>query len=79
LMSQLGHFLPHHVAAAAAALPHKADSLQSTGTIRENHAILSNQWFATAGVAFGDREIRRNDRWETIDFYEGLRLSARIV
>jgi hypothetical protein len=45
----------------------------------ENHAILSNQWFATGCVAFGDRENGRNDQWETIDFYEGLRDSARIV
>jgi hypothetical protein len=30
-------------------------------------------------VAFGDWEIRQNDQWETIDFYEGLRHSARIV
>jgi hypothetical protein len=34
---------------------------------RENHAILSNQWFATGGVAFGDWQIRQNDRWEIID------------
>jgi hypothetical protein len=45
----------------------------------ENHAILSNQWFATGCVAFGDRKIRQNDQWETIDFYKGLRHSARIV
>jgi len=36
---------------------------------RENHAILSNQWFATGCVAFGDWQIRQNDRWETIDFH----------
>jgi len=41
--------------------------------------MLSNQWFATGSIAFGDPEIRQNDRWETIDFHEGLRDSARIV
>jgi hypothetical protein len=46
---------------------------------RENRAILSNQWFATGCVAFGDWQIRQNDQWEIIDFYEGLRDSARIV
>jgi hypothetical protein len=45
----------------------------------ENHAILSNQWFATRRGTFGALEIRQNDRWETIDFYGGLRDSARIV
>jgi hypothetical protein len=46
---------------------------------RENHAILSNQWFAIGCGAFDGCEIRQNDRWETIDFYGGLRHSARIV
>jgi hypothetical protein len=50
-----------------------------TGRLHENRAILSNQWFATECVAFGDWQIRQNDRWEIIDFYEGLRDSARIV
>jgi hypothetical protein len=65
----------------------RGNSVLALGTIkfkaqaqfRENHAILSNQWFATGFVAFGDWQIPRNDRWETIDFYEGLRDSARIV
>jgi hypothetical protein len=45
----------------------------------ENHAILANQWFAAGCVALGECGIRQNDRWETIDFYAGLRDSARIV
>jgi hypothetical protein len=31
--------------------------------------MLANQWFATGRVAFGDWQIRQNDRWETIDFH----------
>jgi hypothetical protein len=62
-------------------------SFRPSGTIKfkvqarlpENHAILSNQWFAVGCVAFGDRENGRNDRWETIGFHEGLRHSAKIV
>jgi hypothetical protein len=65
----------------------RRNSVPAWGTIefkaqarfRENHAMLSNQGFATRHVAFGDWEIRRNDRWETIDYYGGLRHSARIV
>jgi hypothetical protein len=41
--------------------------------------MLSNQRFATGCAALGDWEIRQNDQWETIDYYEGLRHSARIV
>jgi hypothetical protein len=41
--------------------------------------MLSNQWLAIGRVAFDGFESRQNDRWETIDFYGGLRDSARIV
>jgi hypothetical protein len=73
LMRQLARILGNAVPAWGT-IPFKAQA-----RFRENHAILSNQWFATGCVAFGDRQIRQNDRWETIDFYEGLRHSARIV
>jgi hypothetical protein len=41
--------------------------------------MLSSQWLAIGHVAFGGFATRQNDRWETIDFYGGLRDSARIV
>jgi hypothetical protein len=72
-MRQLARILGNAVPAWGT-IPFKAQA-----RFRENHAILSNQWFATRRGAFGALEIRQNDRWETIDFYGGLRDSARIV
>jgi hypothetical protein len=57
----------------AAMLPQRRREYQekggSRGRFRENHAILSNQRFATGRVAFGDWKNPRNDQWETIDFH----------
>jgi hypothetical protein len=41
--------------------------------------MVSNQWLAIGRVAFGGFATRQNVQWETIDFYGGLRDSARIV
>jgi hypothetical protein len=42
-------------------------------------ASLPDQWFATGDGAPGKPGNAPKVQWETIDFYEGLRDSARIV
>jgi hypothetical protein len=87
LLDVLANAARSHGGTDAAIGPNPGNEVPVSGTIqfkawarlRENHAILSNQWFATGCVAFSGCDIRQNDRWETIDFYEGLRHSARIV
>ncbi|HMG81015.1 MAG TPA: hypothetical protein VK591_20190, partial [Xanthobacteraceae bacterium] len=45
---------------------------------RENHAILSNQWFATGCVAFGEGKFAKMISGKSL-IHKGLRDSARIV
>jgi len=55
-------------------------TFKAQARFRENHAILSNQWFATRCLSpLATGKFAKNDQWETIDFHGGLRDSARIV